>query len=359
LKRIITYCVFLISLCTGCEEIYTPEIDTVENVLVADARIINGKSDNVILINESLGFDETEIGNPAVTGSEVTLIDSNGSEHSLPEVENGKFLVDFSLDPELDYKLKVEYQGDIFESSFESVPKAPVLDTVYGVPDTKVIEIAGENDVNDFREIEGVRLYADITSEKEMPFYRFTAKWVMQYTYIVMVPVPGELIPETMFAWKTFYPQETFNIASPPEYSNSTDIIRHPLFFLSRKGNVSSEQTFSGWILIMYQHGLQESTHGYYKDLNNQLESEGRLFDPLYVQARSNLRCVNNEEQLILGNFEISNAKEYRYYVRFVSDEEGYYLKSIPYFYDIPAEGEQLYEPPDFWEYPGKKYPDE
>jgi len=349
----------MISLCTACEEIYTPEIDAVENVLVTDARIVYGKSANVILINESLGFNETDIGYPAVTGSEVTLIDSNGTEHSLPEIETGKFLVDFNLIPELRYKLKVEYDGDIFESSFESVPKAPVLDTVYGISETRVIEVAGETDVNDFREVLGLQLYADIISETEVPYYRFSARKILQYTYTVITYIMGGEIEETMYAWNSYFPQESFNIASPPEYSNTTDIIKHPLFFLEQRGYVSPEQVFNGWILILYHHGLNISAHSYYNDLNKQLGSEGRLFDPLYVQARSNMKCTNDKEQIILGNFEISNTKEYRYYVKYISEEKGYYIKPIPYFYDIPFSGELLSQVPDFWEYPGKKYPDE
>ena len=65
---------------------------------------------------------------------------------------------------------------------------------------------------------------------------------------------------------------------------------------------------FQGWIVIMYQYGLSESAYYYYKDLNNQLQAEGKIFDPLYVQPESNLKCVNNPEQLILGNFEISSV---------------------------------------------------
>lgn len=343
----------------SCEDVYNPDIDAVENVIVADARVMYGGSNNTITITKSLGFNDEVFGYPVITGGEVTMIDNNGGKYVLPEIENGRFEVNFDLNPELSYKLKVEYSGDTFESTFESVPKEPVLDTVYGMAETKIIQIGGENNVGDFREVKGIQLYADIVSETEMPNYRFTSRKVMQYTYIVLVPMMGELIPETMYAWKSFFPQETFNIASPPEYSSSKEIHKHPLFFLEERGYAGTEESFAGWILIMYQHGLSKTAYNYYKDLNNQLESDGRLFDPLYVQARSNIKCINNKDQLILGNFEIFTAKEYRYFVKFISDDLGYHVKPIPYFYDIPFSGEQLSQIPDFWEYPGKHYPDE
>jgi len=359
LKKIITYNLILLSLIVSCEDVYDPKIDAVENVIVADARIEYGNSFNTIVLSESRGFNEEDLGFLPVSGGKLTIIDNEGGENTLTEIEDGKFMVDFNLNRELSYKLKVEYKGDIFESTFESVPKPPVLDTVYGIVETKIIQSGGENNVNDFREVRGLQLYADILSETENPYYRFTARSIMQYTYPVITYFMGEEIVETMYAWNSYYPMGAFNLASPPEYSNSTEIHKHPLFFLPNRGYVAGDKIFSGWILIMHQHGLSKSAHGYYNDLNNQLESDGKLFDPLYVQARSNIKCTNNNEQLILGNFEISASKEYRYYIKFLSDKLGYYIKPIPYFYDIPLRGEQLSQVPDFWEYPGKEYPDE
>jgi hypothetical protein len=89
------------------------------------------------------------------------------------------------------------------------------------------------------------------------------------------------------------------------------------------------------------------------------LGSDGKLFDPIYVQARSNLKCTGDSKQLILGNFEISAYKEHRFFVKYISEKEGYLIKPIPYFYQIPQFGEQLSNKPDFWEYPNKQYPNE
>jgi len=116
--------------------------------------------------------------------------------------------------------------------------------------------------------------------------------------------------------------------------------------------------TFIGWILYVYQYSISENAHNFYKDVNSVLEADGRLFDPLYVQTRNNLKCISNPEKLILGNFEISSPREYRFYVWYLSEELGYLVKPIPYFYDIPLEGESVEAYPEFWEFPGKRiYP--
>ncbi|MCF6333329.1 MAG: DUF4249 domain-containing protein [Draconibacterium sp.] len=359
MKKSIIYFFLLVLAFSSCEDVYTPDIEKRESVIVVDARIVAGNENNSIRLSKSVGFNDTDSNYPVVSNATVTIIDSNGDEFPIAEESSGNYPVLFPLNLELEYKLEIAYEGNTYESTFEPVPKVPDIDTLYGVPGTKVVQEGGENDVNNFREKVGLQLYVDIKNDKKLIYYRFNARKILQNTYPVEVMMMGEVMIETMFAWNTFLPQESFNLASPPDYSSSTDIIKHPLYFMEQKAVLNGGNSFAGWILVLYQYGLSKSAHSYYNDLNNQLNSDGRLFDPLYVQARSNIKCTNNPEQLILGNFEISSVKEHRYFVRFVSGEKGYLVRRIPYFYEISHNGEQLLEPPAFWEYDTKNYPNE
>lgn len=359
MKRTLTYLVLALLFFTACEEIYIPETDSVENAIVVEARLVNGSATNVVRITGSKQFNETNPKITGVAGAAVSLVDENGNAYPLKETQTGVFPVQFKLTGGIKYKLKINHNGDEYESQFESVPKVPEIDTVYGEPGIKVIKTGGTNNIDDFREVKGVQLYADIRSEKELPYYKFTARKVLQYTYQVLVIEMGSPIEYTMYGWHSFYPQEPFNIAAPPIYSRSTDIVKHPLFFMEQKAVLEYGQQFMGWILILYQHGLTKSGYDYYSDLNNQLDAEGRLFDPLYVQARNNLKCISDPEKLILGNFEISNITETRWFVMYISEGRGYVIKPIRYFYNITEAGEQLNLQPVFWEYETKRYPND
>ena len=350
MKKRIIYGLCIIWAIIGCEDIYTPDIEEVDEAIVADARIVNGQAENFIHLYKSLGFNEKGYNYPDITGATITLIDSEGTEYPLPEMGEGISLVDFNLNPQLDYKLRIEYLDDTFESTFEPVPQIPGLDTVYGYPETVVVETGGENNVNDYREKSGFQLYTDITLENELPYYRFTARKVLEYVYIENYG--SEVLPEIYhFKWKSYFPQGSFNIAAPPEYSASSDIIKHPLFFIDQSVYLEQDNFFAGWIIIIYQYGLSKSAYNYYRDLNKQLESEGYIFDPLYVQARNNLRCTNNQEELILGNFEISTVTEHRYFVKYISEKHGYELRPVTNRSEIPLEGETIDEYPEFWEH--------
>jgi hypothetical protein len=360
MNRFIKYCFLLIFALAACEEIYTPDIEAIESVMVADARIVAGNTDNVVRLYESRGFNDESYNYPNISGATVYILDNHENRVELSESSPGVFPVNLTFNPNNQYKMIIVHNGHIFESSFEPVPKIPDLDTVYGVPETKLVIASGNNDADDIREIEGLQLYTDILNEKESPYYRFTARKIIQFTYPVEVPVMGgEVLIETMFAWDSFYPRYLFNIAAPPEFSSTTNIIKHPLYFMEKSVSMGNDRSFAGWILILYQYGISKSGYNYYNDLNKQLGSDGKLFDPMYVQARSNLKCTSDSKRLILGNFEISVYKEHRFFVKFISEKDGYLIKPIPYFYQIPQFGEQLIIPPDFWEHPYKTYPNE
>ncbi|HCE56429.1 MAG TPA: hypothetical protein DER09_01205 [Prolixibacteraceae bacterium] len=359
MNRLIKYCIFLFALLQGCEEIYTPEIEKVESVIVADARVVAGGSNNVISLYQSMSYNEGSIIYPPVTGATVSIISSNGVENKLFESSPGKFAVGGNLDANLQYKLKIVSGKNTYESSFEPVPPVPLLDTIFGEPGIKILAPDGNNDVDDIIEVEGVQLLGNILHEKQLPYYRFTTRRIIQFTYTVEVPTMGGSMPATMYAWDSSTSGESFNIAGPAGYSSSVAIVRHPLWFLSKKPGLNFNETFEGWILILYHYGLSKSAYDFYNDLNSQLNASGKMFDPLYVQAKSNIRCTNNPQQVILGNFEIATQKETRYFVRFISNKSGYLIKPIPYFYHIPVHGQQLDVPPDFWETPSKQYPEQ
>ena len=351
MKRIITYSFLLFILLLGCEDVYRPDIDVVDNVLVADARISADEAVNYVHLYKSVAYYDNASSGAAVSNANVQLIDSNGNEYELLHSAGGQYALNLSLNPDLQYKLKIEYEGEQYESTFEKVPPKPSIDSIYGYEEIEVRHESGDNDVDNVDRSEGVRLYADITPGNENPYCRFTSRFVLQYNYATEVPGSGGIpMPKTVYGWRSLYPQGTFNIAAPPEYSATKQIKKHPLYFLKNSVKTGEDHIFSGWIVILYQHAITESAHSYYNDLNKQLDSEGKIFDPLYVQARSNIKCISNTDQKILGNFEISVSNETWYYLRYMSPTTGFVLREIDERYDVPLSGEQIDIVPDFWQ---------
>lgn len=345
MKKLIIYLVILVLTFAACEDIYTPDIDDVGNVIVADARIVKGSSTNFIKLTQSQGFNDDFTTYPPIAGASVKLIDNAGNDYDLTEATDGNFYVHVELEEDREYKITIDFDGNGFESEYEKVPPIPRLDTVYGIPETKTVEVAGSNDVDDIRKVDGVQLYADIAINSEIPNYRFTASNVKEYTWHEST----DFYDIMHFFWQTYPAGGIYNIAAPPEYSSSIDIFKHPLYFFSQSVSLEEDHYLTGFIMVLYQHAISGSSYNYYKDLNAQLDAEGRIFDPVYVQARSNIKCTTGTEKVILGNFEISNVVEHRYFVKYVSEEFGYRVEEVLDRSHIPWRGETIDVPPDFW----------
>lgn len=341
MKRLFLYCFVLATLIFGCEDIYVPDIDDVSDAIVVDARIVKGHTDNYIRLTKSQGFNDDSNGYAAVSGGKIFLIDNQENVYELPEEKAGEFYVNIDLLEDREYKIQIKHGENIFESEFERVPLIPDIDTVYGIPETKFIEVAGETDADDIRTVDGVQLYADMTVTPENSNYRFTAHYVMEYTFSTAISI--------YYYWNRSPAGGIFNIAAAPAYSSSKNIVKHPLYFFRKFVWLEPDHYLTGWIMVLYQHAISESTYTYYKDLNAQLDSEGRIFDPVYVQARSNIKCTNNSKEFVLGNFEISNMVEHRYFIRFVSKKKGYEVREVFDRSPIPWNGNSYNVPPPFW----------
>jgi hypothetical protein len=75
----------------------------------------------------------------------------------------------------------------------------------------------------------------------------------------------------------------------------------------------------------------------YYKSLDAQMQSEGKLFDPIAAQLTGNIKCITDPNKKVIGFFEASSVNYSAYIVDFrnLSNSEPS-LKRTPYI--LPPE---------------------
>lgn len=360
MRRLI-YILTIILLIVSCEDIYQPNIDSANNLLVVEAILISNRPDNSIHLYHTRGFNDADYSYPPVSGANVYLKDDLGNDISCQEGAQGVYNVNQMLHPERLYTLNIELDGDVYVSEMQTVPDVPTLDTIYGAYDYTVKIDGTANSSDNVEKDYGIQLYTDIKYRNNTNHYRFYGRKVLQYidTYdTVEITLPVTL---PIYIWRSIYPSGTFNIAGPPEYSTSKDISKHPLEFYPQNYNKYFADTlsFAGWIYIIDQYGLNEDTYNYYKKMNQQLDAEGKIFDPVYIQLEGNITCKSNPDKKVLGNFEISSYAESRCFLIYNRIKEDFQIKRIPYFYYIPSSGYIKNNMPDFWESIYRSYPHE
>lgn len=349
--KTIKYLFFLATVLAACETVYVPDLEETEDVLTVDARFVQGQPPHVVTLRKSMGFNET--GNfETYSDATVSVVDNQGNEYDAVAMGRGEYLFNFSLDASVQYKLNISAEGDVYSSAFESVPPPPDIDTFYTEQTDVVIQPGGETNVDEFVRSQGHQFYVNIDNGANSKYYRFDARKILQYYFPFDTVIYGLAETVTKYAWKSIYPTGKFGIAAPEEYSSSTDIFKHPTEFFNYRDRMflRREENSNGWIYIMHQYGISESAFSFYKDLNNQLDADGKIFDPMYVQARNNLKCESDPDKIILGNFEIASYREHRFYIH-LDPYKGYHeIRRIETFHDIPSSGEKAIYLPWFWE---------
>ena len=362
-KRLIYILLFIFAL-VACEEIYRPNLENVGDFMVVEAELISNQEQNNIYLYKTVEFGAENESYPIVTGASVFLVDENNNQVQCEEITPGTYHLNYMLKTGSEYHLYIEYAGEKYESGIQTVPEIPIIDSVYVAYTTKTFTTGVSNSTDKINDVEGFQVYSDMKYKGGVSNYRFYARKIAQYInhYDTIYPMAFEPVTMPIFSWKSLYPKGVFNIAGPPKYSSEKDIKRHPLeFFESDPGKyISDTVMFAGWIYIIYQYGINEDTYNFYSDVNSQLSAEGKIFDPVYIQAKGNISCTTDPELNVLGNFEITTRNEKRVYLHYYKNGDTITaLKPIPYSYDIPERGEIKDVMPDFWESRAKIYPDE
>ena len=362
-KRLI-YILLLILAVTACEEIYTPVLDNVGKVLAVEAILVSNQDTNYIRLEESKEFNDESKNYDPVTGADVYLMDENNVKTLCAEDAPGEYLVNLQMQSGEKYYLSIEAGGETYKSGWQEVPEKPVIDSIYPGIGTRTITAGTANSTENIITEKGIQIYADMTNNGKLQYYRFTARKILQYINHFDTIFPGAGLPVQMplYCWDSYYPTGLFNIAGPPEYSTVNHITKHPLNFFENNYNKYIPDTvlFFGWIYFVYQYGLNEDTYNYYTDLNSQLDAQGKIFDPVDIQSKGNISFTSSPGKVVLGNFEISSFSETRYYLNYYKDpSEIVTFRKIPYFYDIPEKGAAKIIEPDFWEQNKRSYPNE
>jgi hypothetical protein len=351
MQKIKRYLMFAFIVLSSCESVYIPDLDQVESLLVVDARLFWESGENYIIVNESNGFNDSKPFNP-VTNALVQLLDNNGNGYITTQTEPGVYKLNTALDAGLSYSLHIIARGETFVSGFEKYLPVPHIDSIYGNHAEHWIQPGGETRFESFLKSDGQRVFIDIDTENQKRFYRFESRKILQYHLPFDTIIGGVPIVAFKFGWKSFYPEGGFNIATASEYSKDMNISKHPMDFFPYDASliIKPNVTGSGWIYILKQYSVSEQAYNFYRDLNYQLEAKGKIFDPMYVQAKNNLRCSTNPKKIILGNFEIGNYKEFRFFVKPDKFTGDHIIKKIDRYDVIPESGLNNLYRPWFWQ---------
>jgi len=352
-KKLI-YFSFLIIFFSACEEYYTPDIEKVNGQLVVEAQITNDVSKNYVHLTKTRDFyDQQPPG--VVSGARVELVEINGAVAQ--GVESGKGYFNFSTVPRTgkNYKLRIIFQNNNYESEVVTMPPLPVIDNIYAEQIMKQIYSTDAYGTPQLRETKQIQVYIDAPVTDALSHYRSSTRAIIEWYYLIPETYPpNPKAPTIIYGWKSYTDNIIFNIAGPKKFSQNEIIKKHPLLTLWINASeylLPDTVSFGGSvILIIDQYGTTKGSFDFHEKMNNQFSADGTLFDPIQTQIYGNIKCTTDPSKIAFGYFDLNSYRQNRYFLNLFTQQNNVKLRQILRYPYIPDTGQIIQIIPEWWE---------
>ncbi len=291
----------VVFLVTGCVEPYLPPPITIDhNYLVIEGFLVGNDSSFITLSRTQI------IGNPASHEVELQALveveGENGTKYTLSKKGNGQYVAPpLDLEPSIKYRLHIRTQETKeYLSDYVSLKSSHILDSVTWKEDY----IGQTINFNIFaHDPENKTHYYFWTYDET---WEYTSAGISIYYYENGQVLPRKLATELNRCWKT---NSKTNIFLHSTTALSEDVVHDfPLFSIRE----TSRKLYFGYSILVKQYGLSREAYDYWTQIKKTSESLGGLFDPLPSQALSNIRCVSNPGEPVIGHFSYTTASKKR-----------------------------------------------
>ena len=203
-------------------------------------------------------------------------------------------------------------EGSVYESRYETLLACPPVHNVY-------YEVEKTGTADPEKNIYGIQFYTDLVVHDGYPKnYRWELEetWEYHTEYLIRYYLSymnlydlGLTTDSLNFCWSSNPIHEIYTgtIAHVTEDS----LARIPLRYVS---NETSRLTVK-YSLLIKQYALSDTAYEYWYQLQKQNQEAGGLYETQPQQIHGNISNINNEDETVLGNFNVSGLAEKRVFV--------------------------------------------
>lgn len=294
------FLLFIFLLLNSCITQFIPAIDEEKELLVVQGLITDQNEPVTIKLSTSLPLGQKSEAKPLSMCS-VTITDDIGGSFFLGETQPGTYVTLSHGTAGRSYALHIRTNGSRNNFTYESLPikmkPVPQIDSLYY--QKKVIR----ERIDNIQGIEECQIYLDSNDpENNCMFYR----WDYAETWVLRLPFD--------------IPNQTCWISNNSKkiYIESTAGIRegriklHPVTYISKL----TDRLKTKYSILVNQYSLNEDEFNYWKKLQKLTEQVGGLYDIVPASIPSNIMCVENPEEKVLGYFSVSAISSKRIFIK-------------------------------------------
>lgn len=295
----------------SCVDYYDAETEFMEPLLVVEGLITTEFKHHEVKLSLTTPYANA-YSFVAVSNARIYVKDNLHNLYHYSESEPGHY---YSNEPfegvtGNTYSLHIETaQGEKYQSGLQTIKPSISIDTLYGQMVTRQRYLPDNSGELILTEIEGVEVFADVKNyNHKPPKFRFDPTVLVQYIVVLEPENPDSPLD---FCRLKVGIEDLINLTVPEMESATGNTLRHEMAFIpaSRKyypGLYILHTRIDRRALIVRQYSLNDEAFEYYRQLQDQLLSDGNLFDPIAVQLYGNIYSLSDPEEVVLGFFEAS-----------------------------------------------------
>ena len=287
---------------SSCITPFIPKTNEDKKILVVEGLVTDQPDTTIIKLSKSLPLGTSSISSP-VQGCLVTISDDLGNTFVLTETIAGTYVTDpseFQGRIGRIYTLHISTNSDNNNLSYQSYP----VEMKYVPPiDSLFYEKVTIQENNGTVSQEGCQVLLNTHDPgNQTKFYR----WEYSETWEFMLPytVPNQV------CW-LYNNSDIINIKNTSALDEAR-INRYALNFIS---NLTDRLRLKYSILVK-QYSLNEEEYQYWEKLQNITEQVGSLYDLTPSSIPSNVYCLNDPNENVLGYFSVSASTSKRLFIK-------------------------------------------
>jgi hypothetical protein len=301
MQRIIK--ILLVAFLTGCITQFIPETEEEKELLVVEGLITDQPGINTVKLSKSMPFGKKSEAKP-ISGCIVIISDNEGNWYRLNENTPGNYITDsatFRGRAGITYTLHIKTGDGINSLNYESYPvemtPVPPIDSIY------YEKLVIKEDYLNYGGIDECQIYLDTYDPQNLCRYY---RWDFDETWVIRLLWPVEKIK----CWVSDT-SKTVTIKSTAAFDEAR-IIRQPVTYIS---NIS-DRLLRKYSISVNQYSLSEDEYIYWEKIKNITDDAGGLYDIIPASVPSNIFCVDNPDENVLGFFSVSAKTSRRIFIK-------------------------------------------
>ena len=302
LKSILYLAILL--LLNGCIVQFIPDINEEQNMLVVEGMVTNQNRKYTVKLSRSVavGSKQKPI---AVKSAVISVTDDIGNRYLFTEKKPGTYMTDsltFRGVVGRKYTLHIQSLGLNYKSSEMEMKPVPPVDSVY-------YEKVSKAPTADLWPVSGCQIYVNSFDPSNNCKY-FRWEYVETWKIVIPYPVLNKICWVSSNSSK-IYIKNTSVLAEDR-------VTKFPLQLVTNE----TDRLLERYSLLVNQYSLNEEEFSYWEKLQKVSESVGGLYDVTPMNIPSNIKCLEDPNEKVLGYFSVSALSSKRIYI---DDFRGYF----------------------------------